>query len=279
MKKCLMVLVLAHFWIAGNLFAATYDLSGTWNYALSDNWSSGDMGCAPGPAASGTCVIEQSGGAFSFAFTSGVECDPPGACTYAGIVNGTDYFCTTTDTVDNEGGTVTSAIGFSASSATEAAGAGTSYYTHPSGEWECHWGNRIVLSKTTPDPGDICHDPIVPDIRANGSDGPVIVSRSGILSLTVELSAGCNAGRSADWWLVAGTPYGWYHYQAAGNLWVPGLDYGHQGPLFNLGRFEALRVSGLPTGAYTIYFGVDMVQNGFLELGRAHYDYVFVYIE
>jgi len=52
----LLVLIVKAF-LAGNLFAATYDLTGTWNYTLSGNWASGDIGCNPGPAATGTCTI------------------------------------------------------------------------------------------------------------------------------------------------------------------------------------------------------------------------------
>jgi len=61
---------------ATNLYSATYDLTGTWNYTLSGNWAQGDIGCSPGPAASGTCTITQTVDTFTFAYTSGVVCDP-----------------------------------------------------------------------------------------------------------------------------------------------------------------------------------------------------------
>jgi len=38
-------------------------------------------------------------------------------------------------------------IVFTASSDTSASGTGGSRYTHPSGKWECNWGNTITLTK------------------------------------------------------------------------------------------------------------------------------------
>ncbi len=148
-------MILVSLCFTNSLLGATYDLSGTWNYTRTANWAQGDINCNPGPDASGTCTISQSGNSFSFAFTSGSVCDPPGSCTFEGTVSGADYTCSTTDIVDDEGGSVTSTISFTASSATSAAGSGISAYTHPSGEWECTWGNTITLTRSG--------DDIVPD--------------------------------------------------------------------------------------------------------------------
>jgi len=150
MKKwCIIVtLLLLGCYVSADLFAATYELSGTWNYTLSDNWAVGGINCEPGPDISGTCVIEQSGDTFAFAFTSGVVCSPPESCTYEGSIAGTVYTCSTTDIVDDENGSVTSTIVFTASSETSASGTGASRYTHPSGKWECNWGNTITLTKS-----------------------------------------------------------------------------------------------------------------------------------
>ncbi len=134
--------------LAGDLFSATYDLTGTWNHTLSDNWAIGGIECNPGPDSSGTCTIDQTGDTFTFAYTSGVVCNPPECCTFEGTVDGAVYTCSTTDIVDDEGGSVTSTIVFTASSATSASGSGTSSYTHPSGVWECNWGSNITLTKS-----------------------------------------------------------------------------------------------------------------------------------
>jgi hypothetical protein len=146
------ILVLAGLLLGSPVHAATYDLSGTWNYTLSDCWAYGGINCNPGPEASGTCTIVQTGDAFTFAYISGVVCNPAESCTFSGTVTGNVYTCSTTDIVDNEGGSVTTTIVFAAASATSAAGTGASRYTHPSGDWECNWGNTLSLTKTGGEP-------------------------------------------------------------------------------------------------------------------------------
>jgi len=150
MKKFLFIgiLLFAGFFFVEDTFSATFDLTGTWDYTLSNNWAIGGINCNPGPDASGTCTIGQTGNAFSFAFISGVVCNPPESCTFEGTINGSVYTGSTTDTVDDEGGSVTSIIVFDATSATSASGTGTSKYTHPSNKWECRWGNSITLTRS-----------------------------------------------------------------------------------------------------------------------------------
>ena len=121
-------------------------------------------------------------------------------------------------------------------------------------------------------------NPIVPDIKANGSDGPLIINSNDTLSITIELTSGGSTGNNADWWLVAATPFGLFHYRPVDGSWGPDLTYSHQGPLFNLGEFEVLNIPALPAGSYTIYFGVDMDMNSILNMNQAHYDSVTVYI-
>ncbi len=120
---------------------------------------------------------------------------------------------------------------------------------------------------------------IVPDIKTNGSDGPINIASSDTLSFTIELSYSGYGGDNADWWLVAATPFGLFHYQPADGSWASGLTYSHQGPLFNLGEFEVLNISGLPNGSYTLYFGVDMLMNGSSDIEKAYYDSVTVNIQ
>lgn len=154
-KMILFGILLFVLFSTSNLFAADYDLTGTWNYTLSGNWANGDIGCDPGPDASGTCTITQTGDAFTFAFNSGVVCDPAESCTFTGAVAGSVYTCSTTDIVDDENGSVTSTIIFTAASAITASGSESSLYTHPSGAWSCNWGNSISLTRSDvqPKPG------------------------------------------------------------------------------------------------------------------------------
>lgn len=117
-----------------------------------------------------------------------------------------------------------------------------------------------------------------PNIKANGSDVLLSIPQSDTLSVTIELASGNRTGQNADWWVLANTPMGWYHYVLPAG-WSPGQVVTHQGPLFELTPREVLNMSGLPTGPYTFYFGVDMVMNGSIDMGEMmYYDYVPVNI-
>jgi hypothetical protein len=61
---------------------------------------------------------------------------------------------------------------------------------------------------------------------------------------------------------------------------VPGIYVTYQGPLFELiPPFETLNISGLPTGTYIFYFGVDMEMNGSINFDKLYYDSVVVNVE
>jgi len=116
-----------------------------------------------------------------------------------------------------------------------------------------------------------------PDIKANGLDGPVERTLGDALSVTIELDPGIYTGYPADWWVLANTPVGFY-YKNLFSGWESGLSVTHQGPLFNLTPpLEVLNTSGLPTGNYTFYFGVDGNRNGNLD-GALFFDRVEVNI-
>ncbi|MFQ6609033.1 MAG: hypothetical protein ACE5EE_10960, partial [Fidelibacterota bacterium] len=125
---------------------------------------------------------------------------------------------------------------------------------------------------------------VTPDIKANNSDGPVTPIDN--LSVTVALDPGSRSGENADWWVAADTPFGWFYF----NVSTLGWDFAgashtdlvvtHQGPLFNLTTFEILNipVSALLSipGTYTVYFAIDTVMNGILDLDRLFFDFVVV---
>ncbi len=117
-----------------------------------------------------------------------------------------------------------------------------------------------------------------PDIKANGSDGPVTITTADTLTVTAEFSAGSSEGENADWWVLADTPFGWYYYDVIGNVWISGMVVTYQGPLFDLSPYEVLNTSGLPTGTYTCYFGVDLNINGSIDMDQMYYDSVEVTI-
>ena len=117
-----------------------------------------------------------------------------------------------------------------------------------------------------------------PNIKANGSDGPVGLTLGETLSVTIELDPGDYPGVKTDWWCLTDGPFGWQYYDSYTEDWLPGFHVSYQGPLFELTPpFEVLNVSDLPTGGYIFYFGVDGTMNGNLD-GPLYYDSVEVNI-
>jgi Tol biopolymer transport system component len=116
----------------------------------------------------------------------------------------------------------------------------------------------------------ICAGPS-PDLKANGSDGPLYLTPEETLSITVSLEPACLESENADWWVLAHTPFGWYYYNLDNRWWYPGVSVTYQGPLFPLPTYEVLNISGLPAGLYRFYFGVDMIMNGTIDFGKELY--------
>ena len=117
----------------------------------------------------------------------------------------------------------------------------------------------------------------VPDMKANGSDGPITISSSQNLILTTELDPGSYAGSNADWWILEkASPGGWFHYDLWCDCWESDLFVTYLSPLFDVSTpYEVMNMT-LPPGSYTFYFGVDMNMNGRLDLGQTYYDSVEV---
>ena len=137
----------------------------------------------------------------------------------------------------------------------------------------------VVISADTP-PVNFSLTPLAsvsPDIKANGQDGPITISSTTPLSITVSLDPGSYAGKNADWWVAVSTPSGTFHYYnlSTGSM-VPGLLPTHQGPLFSLGTTQLLNSSDLTAGTHTFYFGVDLNMNGSLDIDSIYYDWVSV---
>jgi hypothetical protein len=82
----------------------------------------------------------------------------------------------------------------------------------------------------------------------------------------------------ADWWLIAKTPIGWYHYHPTSG-WLPGREVSLQEPLLDFPTREVLNSSNLPTGTYTFYFGIDLLMNGSINMDKGFYDKVKVTID
>jgi len=101
-------------------------------------------------------------------------------------------------------------------------------------------------------------DPPVPDIKIDGDDGPIQITPSQVIDMTISLNPGALNGVTQDWWIVAykdgGGVYSWVY-----NLpyhWTSGLQKAHRGPLFALTDYN-LRHGTIPAGGWTIEFAVD----------------------
>jgi len=105
----------------------------------------------------------------------------------------------------------------------------------------------------------------VPDIKANGSDGPVTVVRPTRVVLTVTLDPGDFAGQNADWWIRArrGNQTFWV---TGGGAVVAGSTpvLYRQAPLSNYGPVIALNRQ-LAAGIYKVDFIVDNTMDGVLN--------------
>ncbi|MFA7157947.1 MAG: penicillin-binding protein activator [Kiritimatiellia bacterium] len=106
-----------------------------------------------------------------------------------------------------------------------------------------------------------------PCVMINGASTDTAVLQPDAVSVTVAMNPGAHAGTEADWWLAAETPAGWYYRDASG-LWQDAaggiLRPAWQGPLISLPAVEMLNISGMQTGRYVFYFGVDQ-RNGILD--------------
>jgi len=103
----------------------------------------------------------------------------------------------------------------------------------------------------------------VADLKVNGSDGPITVTKNDTISLTLTLSPGDQNARFADWWLIADTPAGRYFYRRDKQKWQTKIRPTAQMPITEVSSIEIF--SGKPpfgTGEYTIRFGVDANADG-----------------
>ncbi len=117
----------------------------------------------------------------------------------------------------------------------------------------------------------------VPDIKANGSDGPLTIRQGDLLAVTVSLDPADYNGVPADGWVGATTPFGVYWYTPDGG-WLssdaPVRAYG--GPLSNLPPYTILETSFLPAGRYTFGLAVDKMDG---ILNATYMDLVDVTVE
>ena len=115
----------------------------------------------------------------------------------------------------------------------------------------------------------------LPHIQANGQDGPITVSSSSPVSITIGLASGLQTGAYADWWVVASTPLGLYSWVYPTG-WNSGLVTAIQLPLFGFSGLEMFN-GLLPVGDYVFYFVVDTTPDNVLN-DPILYDWVDVHV-
>ncbi|MGD9346385.1 MAG: SBBP repeat-containing protein [Candidatus Aminicenantes bacterium] len=122
----------------------------------------------------------------------------------------------------------------------------------------------------------------LPDIKANGSDGPITISRSDTISITVALDSGDYKGVNADWWVICRTtlsaPNDWFYFHIPTQSWKQGKLVSRQGPLADFSSTEILNRTGFPACTCYFYFGVDMNMNGSIDPSETYSDRVRVNI-
>jgi hypothetical protein len=119
-----------------------------------------------------------------------------------------------------------------------------------------------------------------PDIKANDSDGPLLITFGAPLQVDVSLVSNDATGQAADWWLVAEAPDGRYWYDLGGSWVKSALPIPtHAGALFDVTSMTVLNSSNLPIGSYLIHFGVDTNANGVLDFDVLSVDTVDVTIQ
>ena len=119
------------------------DISGDYNFILSDSDSSGP--CPMGGDGSGSLTISKTASGYALGYIKGMVCRPAEVCALTGTCDGNRCVFTTTVTVDNEGGTVTNKADLTFEQ-NHAVGSGGTVYKHPSG-MQCSWSYLLTLTK------------------------------------------------------------------------------------------------------------------------------------
>ena len=106
----------------------------------------------------------------------------------------------------------------------------------------------------------------MPDIKANGSNGPVVIAQGSALSIDVSLTPGTSAGNNADWWVRADSPFGTYWFTRTSG-WIRSITpiRVHGGALFALSPYSIYNDTTLPAGDYLMSFSVDANMNNVFD--------------
>lgn len=112
----------------------------------------------------------------------------------------------------------------------------------------------------------------IPDIMANGSDGPLTTFSAQGLSINIQLYPGKKRGLPADYWVLAKFPTGAYYQLDSDTLkwtqcvgavaWEGCTAPFWQGTLTDIFPMDVFTSASLPPGKYTFKMRVDLNANG-----------------
>jgi hypothetical protein len=105
----------------------------------------------------------------------------------------------------------------------------------------------------------------IPDIKVNGKDDAVYVTKGSKLSVSVSLS-GSDMEQPVDWWILAFTPRGWYSFNINTKKWVKGIVASQQVAPADLPA-EEIYVGNPPfgMGGYVFCFWLDDNSDGSVD--------------
>jgi hypothetical protein len=114
---------------------------------------------------------------------------------------------------------------------------------------------------------------IVPDIKANGMDGTVVISQGDNLTVTISIDPGGYLGVLADFWIYA------YSYNRATESWIPIWIDSFTAPIFDLSPQAIVDTTSVPTGTFMFSFGIDFKPDGSLDTDQLVVDSVEVVVQ
>ncbi len=119
------------------------------------------------------------------------------------------------------------------------------------------WGYGVWKLEIDPPPGSP-----LPDIKVNGDDGPLTVPSTELVSITVSLDPGEQAGVAHDWWIAARLNGAQLYWWTLPGSWTfsPWPMRAHNGPLFVLEDY-VVSESTLPVGSWELAFAMDALNN------------------
>ncbi|MEW6219056.1 MAG: hypothetical protein AB1634_05900 [Thermodesulfobacteriota bacterium] len=106
----------------------------------------------------------------------------------------------------------------------------------------------------------------LPDLKANGLDGPVALAPGERLVVSLGLHAGTLAGQDGDWFVALYAFNRLFFLDLRRQRWTQRPEVSWQGPLVDVpSQVPVLDATGLPAGAYTFFFLLDTSRNGRLD--------------